>query len=111
MANPLGPYIIERKDLTRNGDRWEAIESSWEYENPFARLCEAKKAARQLALLGEGDVAYRVVSATLQVLVTYQVVKVLLITHPGPPDRVVSVNLPAGVTSRPLTYQHSGLTE
>jgi hypothetical protein len=103
MANAPGPYTVERKELTRDGDRWEAIEGSWECENPFPRLRDAKRAARQLALLGDGDVTYRVVGETLQVLVTYQMDRSLLITHPGPPVRAVRVNLPVGKTVGPLS--------
>lgn len=97
MDDGHGQWTVERKDLVEGGDLWVPIESSWECHNPLVRPGQAKRVARTLALRADGDAAYRVVGADLQVLATYQVAKTLLITHPGAPERVVPVTLPPGM--------------
>ena len=89
-------YHIQRQDRTQPGLPWEPIESGWECDNHFTEVSLADAAARTLALRHDGAIAFRVVGASGQVMMTIVVEKCLRVASYSSSLKGVSEHIPPG---------------
>ena len=72
-------FLVEGKNLTDPQAPWSCVERSWELPDPlFTCREDAEHAARALALRGDGDHVYRIVSPEGEILEMFCVTKYLL---------------------------------